>query len=58
MNNMDKKTEFYNLIKKQYEDNFLQVNGFPMNRKQRKMMEAELKKMVERRFKHINIIGI
>lgn len=55
---MDKKTEFYNLIKKQYEDNFLQINGFPMNRKQRKMMEAELKKMVERRFKHINIIGI
>ena len=45
------KTEMYKVLKQQYEDAFSQINKCPMNRKQRRLMEAELKKMVERRYK-------
>ena len=45
------KTELYNLLKQQYEETFEYINKCTMNRKQRRLMEAELKKMIERRHK-------
>ena len=48
---MDKKTEMYNVLKQQYEDAFSQINKCPMNRKQRRLMEVEFKKMIVRRHK-------
>ena len=45
------KTELYNLLKQQYEETFEYINKYPMNRKQRRLMEVELKKMIERRHK-------
>lgn len=51
---MDKRKELIEALKKQYEEEYFQQNGFIMNGQQKKMLLKKLEKIVDRKLKSLN----